>query len=50
MREGPNIWVRAGTYGIEQTAIISAKAVKNRSYVATVRVVDSNDAVCWIVS
>jgi len=50
MTDNSNSWAGIGTYGSEQSAIISAKSTLKRSNVKTVRVKDANGNVVYMDS
>ncbi|MDB9976088.1 hypothetical protein OAE24_07990 [Candidatus Thioglobus sp.] len=50
MTDNSNAWAGIGTYGSEQSAIISAKSTLKRSNVKTVRVKDANGNVVYMDS
>ena len=48
--QNSNTWTNSGSFGSEQSAIISAKSVMKRKNIRSVRVLDKNKNMIWIDS
>lgn len=48
--QNSNVWTNSGSFGSEQSAIVSAKSVIKRKNIRSVRVLDKNKNMVWIDS